>query len=192
MIEPELVVFGCTSSSFFEGLAAEAKIRRSILAAGARQALTTSGAVVEALRALGARRVGAGTPYAASTAERLGTFLTEAGFEVVSLVSEVPDRLDRTSDAEVTALAEAAYRPGIDALFLSCTALETRHLLGPLSQRFGVPVVGAAQATMWAALGMVGQRMRGPDHPLHHLKPSSLSLGGVTRAAGGGVSSLTA
>jgi maleate isomerase len=166
MIEPEVVVFGCTSSSFVNGYAAEAEIRESILAAGAKQALTTSGAVVAALRALGIRKVAVGAPYPAWLSERLRPFLSDAGFEVVSLVHESPDRLDMVSADEVTHLAESAYRLEADAIFLSCTAVDTRDLLMPLSERFGVPVVSAAQAMMWAALGMTGKQLKHPGHRL--------------------------
>ncbi len=175
-IEPEVVVFACTSGSFVAGLAGEPAIRQSMLAAGAKQALTTGGAVVDALRVLRVRRIAVGAPYLPWLGERLGIFLTEAGFEVASLVSAAPERLDLTSDAQVTRLADAAFRPGVDALFLSCTALATRHLLGPLMARYGVPVVSATQATMWAALAAVGLSPSGPDHPLHHLTPEKVAV----------------
>lgn len=168
-IEPDLVVFACTSSSFVEGFAAEPKIGDMIRRSGARDALTTSAAVVEALRALEVRRVAVGTPYSAWLGERLRPFLTDAGFEVNSLSSKPPDRLDLTTDREIEELAERAYQPGVDAIFLSCTALETRHLVAPLTRRFGVPVITAMQATMWAALARVGKRAVGPEHPLHAL-----------------------
>jgi maleate isomerase len=172
-IEPEVVVFGCTAGSFVRGLAWEPVIRQSMLAAGAKRALTTSGAVVDALRALGVRRIAVGTPYHPSRSERLGRFLTEAGFDVASLVSHTEERLDLVADEQVALLTREAARPGVDAIFLSCTALETRALLGPLSAQYGVPVVSAVQATMWSALGSLGLPLNGPDHPLHHLEPPS-------------------
>lgn len=171
-IEPDLVVFACTSSSFVEGFAAEPKIGAIIRESGARDALTTSAAVVEALRALKARRVAVGTPYPDWLGERLRPFLTDAGFVVDSLYSKEPDRLDLTTDGEIEELAEGAYKPGVDAMFLSCTALETRHMVAPLTRRYGVPVITAVQATMWAALARVGKRAVAPaEHPLHVLDP---------------------
>jgi maleate isomerase len=173
-IEPEVIAFVCTSSSFHFGYAAEAAIRETMLAAGARRAVTTGGAVVAALRALGVRRVAVGAPYPAAIGERLRVFLTEAGFDVASLDSAPPGRLDLVSDAQIEAIAAAAYRPGVDALFLSCAALETRHLLLPLAARYGVPVVSSTQATMWAALGAVGLAPSGPEHPLHRVRPGAV------------------
>jgi maleate isomerase len=169
LIEPEVIGFTCTSGSFLEGFAAEAEIRESMLKAGARRAVTTSGAVVEALRAIGARKVAVGTPYEDWLGERLGVFLTEAGFEIPSLVSHRPSKLDETSDEHVIELAEAAFRPGIDCLFISCAALRTRHLLGPLSERLGVPVLSSTQAMMWATLREAGIEVGGGEHALRGL-----------------------
>lgn len=173
-VEPEVVVFGCTSGSFYSGLAVEPSIRAAMRAAGAKRAITTSQSVLQALRALGARRIAVGTPYDDSLAERLKVFLTEGGMDVVSLASHEPDRLDLASDEQVMNLAERAYRPGIDALFISCTALRTRHLIAPLSRKYGVPVISSVQATMWLALAAVGLRLSGPDHPLNALAPLEL------------------
>jgi maleate isomerase len=175
-IEPEVIAFVCTSSSFHFGYDAESAIRETMVAAGAKRAITASGAVVAAMRALGVRRVAVGAPYAAVIGERLRVFLTEAGLDVASLESAPPGRLDLVSDAQIEAIAEAAYRPGVDALFLSCAALETRHLLLPLAARYGVPVVSSTQATMWAALGAVGLAPSGPDHPLHRVLPGEAAI----------------
>src|SRR5438552_5413448 len=81
---PAVTVYACTSGSFVHGLAGEERCRQAMLAGGARQALTTSGALVEALSALGIRRIAVATPYDASTTTRLIEFLDEAGFGITS------------------------------------------------------------------------------------------------------------
>ena len=77
-IEPVVIGYACTSGSFIKGLVGEATIRDTMLANGAPSAVTTSGAMLEALRHLGVRRVGLGTPYALEIAEFLPPFVRDA------------------------------------------------------------------------------------------------------------------
>ncbi len=53
----EAVAYLCTACSFADGVAGERALREAMRGHGARQALTTSGAVTGALRAVGARRL---------------------------------------------------------------------------------------------------------------------------------------
>lgn len=154
-IDPGVVAFGCTSASFVDGVAGEAAIRAAIEGVGARTAVTPSGALVDALRVLGARRIAIGTPYEAELGELLAVFLREAGFEPVSLVNlAYTDEEDvvAASAETVVDLARRAMRPDADALFLACTNLPTVGLLPGLQERLGVPVLSANQVLMWRAL----------------------------------------
>ena len=76
---PAVTAYLCTSASFVSGVAGEARVRAAMEAGGARHAITTSGALLEAVRALGAQRLAVGTPYDAALTERLVAFLSEAG-----------------------------------------------------------------------------------------------------------------
>jgi maleate isomerase len=161
-IEPDVVAYACTSGSFVNGVAGERALREAMTAAGARRAVTTSGGLLEALQVLGARRVALGTPYVADLGALLADFVREAGIEAASLANlDLDGGIADLGDAEVERLAEAAFRPDADALFLSCTNLPTIGLLERLSARYGVPVLSANQVTMWAAL-----RAAGIDEPI--------------------------
>lgn len=168
--DPDIVVFNCTSGSFVNGLQGERAIRHSIVSAGAPRALTTSGAVVGALTALQAQRVAVGTPYPAETNQKLREFLTEAGFEVSPIPTTSVEDLDSASNDQIRAIAAAAYDKRATAMFVSCAALRTRHLLRELTERYRMPVITSLQATMWAALAQVGERIVAPDHALHSLQ----------------------
>ncbi|MER9670848.1 hypothetical protein [Mesorhizobium sp. M0203] len=175
--DPDIVVLNCTSGSFANGLEGERAIRHSIVSAGAPRALTTSGAVVGALTALQAKRVAVGAPYAAEINQKLREFLTEAGFEVGPIATTAVEDLDSASDDQIHAIAAAAYDKRATAMFISCAALRTRHLLPELTERYGMPVITSLQATMWAALAQVGERVVAPDHILHSLPwPETVSL----------------
>jgi maleate isomerase len=155
--DPGVTVYLCTTASFVAGLAGEARLRAVMEGAGARRALTTSGALLDALSALGARRVAIATPYDAELTARLAAFLAEAGHEVVG-TARLGLRGDiwRVNSASVRELTEALPLEDADAIVISCTNLPTYDVLPGLEQRFRVPVVSANLATMWAALRALG------------------------------------
>jgi maleate isomerase len=164
-IKPDSIAFACTSGSFVDGLAAEGELRSAIEAkSGGAPAITTSGALLVALRALGVRRVGIGTPYVSSLGARLGDFLREADFEPVSIANlELEAGIADVAADEVEALAAGAFTPDAEAIFLSCTNLRTFEELPRLEARYGVPVLSANQVTMWSALRAAGASL--PDVP---------------------------
>lgn len=164
---PGAVAFACTSGSFVDGLEGERALVEAMLHAGAPAATTTSGALVDALRHLGAHRVAVATPYDETVTFRLEAFLAEAGIEVSGTAS-----LGRTGGIwqvgleETAALVRAAATTPCDAVFVSCTNLRTYDLVGPLERELGVPVLTANQVTMWALAALTGMRARGPGQRL--------------------------
>ncbi|HEV7931172.1 MAG TPA: Asp/Glu racemase [Actinomadura sp.] len=163
------VVFLCTAGSFVGGVERERALRDAMLGQGAPQALTTAGAVVDALGAVGAGRVAVAHPYEPPVGRRLREFLTESGLEVVSdtalglrSIKEVYD----VPAAHVAELIRAADHPEADAVFVSCTALPTYDLIAPLEQELHKPVITANQATVWAALRALEMTAIGPGQTL--------------------------
>lgn len=154
---PAATVYLCTSGSFVGGLAGEARLRECMAAAGAREPLTTSGALLEALAAVGARRVAVGTPYDRALTERLERFLGEAGFAVTgSALLGMGADIWRVSAATVRELVRALPLDGADAVFLACTNLPTHGVICDLEEELGVPVLSANLVSLWAALERVG------------------------------------
>lgn len=172
-IAPDSIAYACTSGSFVDGLAHEAALRNAIAAASpGATAVTTSGALLEALRALGVRRVGIGTPYVSELGRLLADFVREAGFEPVSLANlELTGGIADVGADEVTRLADAAYVAGAEAIFLSCTNLRTFDALPGLEAQYGIPVLSANQVTMWSALRAAGATM--PDVPQALFRPAA-------------------
>jgi maleate isomerase len=154
---PGVTAYLCTSASFVAGLAGETELRAVMERAGARRAITTSGALLEALAALGSGRVAVATPYDAELTNRLADFLEEAGHEVVSTARlGLSGNIWRVSAASVRELVHGLPLDGADAVVISCTNLPTYDVLPELEQRTGLPVVSANLATMWAALRAIG------------------------------------
>src|SRR5699024_12529524 len=64
-VDTEIVAYLCTSGRFINGVSGEAELRQAIVAAGAADSVTTSGAWAEAVRALGLSTISVITHYAA-------------------------------------------------------------------------------------------------------------------------------
>lgn len=62
-VEPEVVAYLCSSGSFIRGVAFEKTLCDAICEAGAPTAVTTSGALLEALSELGSTKISVLTPY---------------------------------------------------------------------------------------------------------------------------------
>jgi len=147
---PDIVVFGCTSGSFIEGEDWNQKISQEIRNIIDVPVITASSGVVEALKALGAKRIAVGTPYPDDVNERLRAFLRYHGFEVVRMGS-VPYVYSKSVYAAYK-LVKRLDGEDIDALLISCTDFATLNVLGLLEEECRKPVVSSNQATMWACL----------------------------------------
>jgi maleate isomerase len=155
--EPEVVVYLCASGSFVRGVPGEAAMREQMLAAGAPKAVTTSGALLEALEWLGIDRIAVATPYVPSLTARLHMFLDEAGVGVLSgRELGLGERIWRVTGPTVHDLAVACDHPDAQAIFISCTNLATYDVIAPLEATLGKPVITANQVSMWAALRAAG------------------------------------
>jgi maleate cis-trans isomerase len=153
------IVFGCTSASLLLGPGFDRSLSDRITSATGVPASTTASAVVEALGAIGARRIAVGTPYDEEITERERVFVEASGFEVVSIrgLGIGPDReIGALGFDDVRALARSVMAEPVDALFLSCTNLAAFPLLAELEAEYGVPVVTSNAATLWKALQLIG------------------------------------
>jgi len=122
--------------------------------------LSSAGALVEGLNALGARRIALVTPYLRPLAEQVVGYLESEGFEVVDWAAlEVADNTevgcipgDRVMDA-----ARGLDLSGADALVISaCVQMPSLGLIGPAEREFGLPVLSAATAGAFSVLRHLG------------------------------------
>ena len=74
MVEPDVIVYGCTSGSFFEGPEWNRKICEQLTAIAKAPTVTTAGAMAACLMAGGHKKVDVVTPYVELTNERLKQF----------------------------------------------------------------------------------------------------------------------
>ena len=133
------IAYACTACSFVGGSSGERALREAMESWGAPRALTTSGAVVNALRSVGAQRPAVVHPYAPTVGRRLHACLTGSGFEIPRITSfaltvdEVPD----VHPDEVMDLIREGDSPTVDAVFVSCTGLPTYEVITPVEQELG-------------------------------------------------------
>lgn len=168
--EPLVVAFACASGSFVHGAAGERSLAGSILSAGAPAATTTSGALVESLRLLDARRIAVVTPYIDTVTERLLRFLGEYGIEVVASVGMgLLSHIWKVGYAEIVAAVSAVDRLEAEAVYISCTNVPTYDIIAPLEMRLGKPVLTANQVTICSALRAIGSKAMGAGQSLVEL-----------------------
>ena len=166
-VGPLVTAYACTSGSFVGGPLAEQALVEAMLAAGSPLALTTSGALLSALRYLGYTRVATATPYTADLTVGLTAFLGESGIEVTAAAGlgltsdiwtvphDVTRRLVRETDTE-----------DAQAVFISCTNMPTYDVIAELEAELGKPVLAANQVTMWHSLSPIGRKAVGPGQQL--------------------------
>lgn len=156
----QAICFGGTSASFLHGPDWDRQLLAR-MAAHARgiPVTTTSTASVRALRALGVRRLAFVGPYVSEVTVRGVRFFEASGFAVVhaeGLGLAEDHAIGAVDLGQVYALARRGDRPEADAVFISCTNLQTIGVLEALEQDLGKPVVSAVQASFWDCLRRAG------------------------------------
>jgi maleate isomerase len=155
--EPQCIAHMCTTTSFIKGVGHDRDISDRIEKVTGVPALTTSTAVLEALRTLRATKVATAAPYLADVNQRLTEFLEGNGFSVVSSNPLGLARDHNLNPADnIRRAAEETDRPEAEAVLIACTGQKTAGFISDLEEQLGKPVVTANQATMWYALRMVG------------------------------------
>ena len=155
----DLVVFGCTSGSCIKGFGWDRECVHKIERASGKPGLTTSTAVLEALKALDAKKVAVLTPYPEDTNLAEKRFLEDNGYEVTNIVGMDMTRFMKDGpffeEADEYFLYQHAIHvdlKGADVFFLSCMGLTTMEIIDDLELFLGVPVITSHQATLWSAL----------------------------------------
>jgi maleate isomerase len=159
----DAVGYGCTSGATVIGSDAVAGL---VARAHPKAAVTDPiRAVVAALNALKASKIAMVTPYVPSVTAPMRALLGKSGIDVVSEISfgEGNDwrvaRIDPASTrAAMLAAAEAA---GAEAIFASCTNLQTFSIIDGVEAETGLPVVTSNQALLWHLLQVSGADARG-------------------------------
>ena len=156
-------LFG-TSLTFYRGPEYNEYLQEEVRKRTGLKVSSMSTAIVEGLRAVGAKRVAVTTAYAKPVNDKLQELLEFHGFEVGSLESfgittfNGPGGASSKSEADIIALAGSAHdkAPAADAILISCGGLRTLNVHKPLEDKYGLPVVSSTPAAFWDAVRLAG------------------------------------
>ncbi|HEV7802419.1 MAG TPA: decarboxylase, partial [Burkholderiales bacterium] len=157
----DVIVLGATAPSFLNGLGYDRELIAKLEAATGRTATTTSTALVEAIRHFGARRVVLASAYDEKVNGIAKSFLEASGVEVADMKGlALVDNLvvGRLGPETAYDLALKVDRSDADAIVLSCTNWQTMEAIERIERETGKPVITTTQASIWAALRIIGHR----------------------------------
>lgn len=179
---PDVVASACLVAIMAQGAnyhcRAEEEITGALRSEGVEvPAVSSAGALLRALAALGAERVAMVTPYMRPLTRLVADYVEAAGVEVVDTHSlEVSDNLE-VAQLSTTDLQEHWLRVDTsraDVLILSaCVQMPSLAAIAPVEARASMPVISAATATVWSILTELGLETRVPD--AGHLLSGSVS-----------------
>ncbi|WGS54097.1 Asp/Glu racemase [Paraburkholderia sp. D15] len=123
---------------------------------GQAPVLTSAGALVDALRVIGARRVIVVAPYMKPLTELVVDYIRHEGYEVIDYRAlEIPDNLDvgRHDPARLPDIVKSMPFEQADAIVLSaCVQMPSLPAVAKVEAMTGKPVITAAIATTYAML----------------------------------------
>jgi arylmalonate decarboxylase len=154
-----------TSLTFYRGAAFNEKLLDDIRKATGLKATSMSTAVIDGLRAVGAKRIAAATAYNDEVNRRLNAFLNESGFQVLTMKGlglEAIGDPGKVTQAELQKFSADVFKqaPTADALLVSCGGLRTLEILSPLEQQTRVPVVSSLPHALWAGMRLLGLKVK--------------------------------
>jgi len=155
----DLVVYGCTAAGILAGPERDAEIAGSLTKITGAPCVTTANSMVVSLKEARAHDIALVTPYSPEVNEQLKALLARSSIGVRRMSSfEAPtvEELGRIDSKQVAARARETMGDDCDALFIACSQLPTRSVVGPLEKEFKRPVWSSIKATAWRACGELG------------------------------------
>ena len=164
--KPSSVAYCCTASSIVQGLEYDGRLNHELNQAAGVPAFTATLGIIEALHAVGAKRIAVCSPYTRAIDDAEHVFFSAAGFEILgSAHLGIADafRLADPTPEDITQLALKAWHAGnaeADATLITCLNMNSQTVIESLEQRTGKPVITSTQATLWKALRAAGVQDR--------------------------------
>jgi maleate isomerase len=154
--EPDHLIMGMSSETFWGGLEGSERLRERVEARAGVKVTMGSDAAQEALRRYGAvKRIGVVTPYMPVADEEVRRFFTDCGFEVTRLIGlkcKSPVLIAHVSEKELRDAVLAVDGPDVEAIIQVGTNLAMARLAGLAELWLGKPVLAINTATYWRAL----------------------------------------
>ncbi len=158
----DIIVFPCTTGSLIKGYGYDQQLCEQIKeVSGCKHAMTTSTALIRALKAIGAKKLVVTTPYSPAVDAVEKKFLEDNGFEVLEIKGlgfTDPLMMPRVTPDQMYNLTKEVLEnnPEADTVFVSCTGLGIIDAIPMMERDFKRPVITSNQATWWATLRELG------------------------------------
>ncbi|MES2564795.1 MAG: maleate cis-trans isomerase [Pseudomonadota bacterium] len=172
----DVIVLGATAPSFLNGLGYDCELISKMQQATGKTATTTSTALVQAINHVGAGRIALASAYDENVNAIAASFLEASGIRVVAMKGlALVDNLvvGRLGADTAYDLALQVDHKDADAIVLSCTNWPSMDAIERIESATGKPVVSTTQASIWAALRIIGykQSISGYGALLRELAP---------------------
>jgi len=152
-LEPDVIVFGCTSGGALGGLEHDRRIGSQIEEKTKRKCVTVLSSVIDELKRIGAKEIGVFTPYIDEVNEDIRISLEAANIEVsfirgMGLIHNLD--VGKVSPEEICHFVEKTmdFSVSVDAYFLSCTNWRAYESLPDLKRMISIPIVTSSQAVI--------------------------------------------
>jgi len=154
-----LVAYMCAASSFVMGPKGNDELCQKLSEiTGGLPCVTATTAMVDGLKAVGAKRVAVLSPHPPEIAEKLKEYLEESGFEIPCLVGlglDIP-QINNTSPGDIYRHVRSMDLSNADAIFIAATNFRAIDVIEAIEADIGLPVVSSNQVVMWTALRKLG------------------------------------
>jgi maleate isomerase len=155
--DPDYVVLGMSSETFWDGLQGSNKLKKKLEKTAKRGIAMGSDACRAALRAYGRgiRRLGVLTPYMPAGDRQVRRFFTECGYEIVNLLGlkcGSPTLIAHETKETLRDAIQRVNRGRVDAVVQVGTNLAMAELAASAEFWLDKPVIAINTATYWYAL----------------------------------------
>lgn len=151
----DVILYGCTSGSFLQGLEWERSFRAELTEQAGRPVLTTANNCHLALQALGKKNITIATPYIDALNLAAYRYYSDLGYRVVSMKGlgiEVATNIGKNPPHSIYQLGRQAVTKDTQVLFLSCTGIRSIEVVELLERDLGIPVFSSNIANLWACM----------------------------------------
>jgi maleate isomerase len=153
----DVLVCGGGPVALSKGPAGDTELRERLRRETQLPVVMANGAVIEALRTLGARSVLVASPFIDERNQEIRALLQASGFEVpamkgLGLVKNI-DFASQSAEAAYTLARDLARQHSeADAIYIACPRWPSVDIIAPLETDTGKAVVAAPAAMIWGAL----------------------------------------
>ena len=162
-VRPHIVLYGCTSATLTHGPGFDRKLAADIETRLGVPTVTAGGALIHAMRTLGATNVGFSSPYVGAINDQAVDFFAQNGVRTVAR-ADIGRALGNYGQGELTPeqvfdLAVRADHPDAQAIVLSCTDMRSVEAIARIEAAIGKPVITSNQAMLFQAMELLGLDM---------------------------------